>query len=1190
MPKAEAPVAVATKADDEILHVGEEIVTVVDDEPIAEAPARREVVSSAAKVIEGVAEEPKAEGSYTIEEQPDSAKRFEAEKVEIKKGGYILSIDPNLTKKIDGKSDLITRVKSHDKSELIISGSATEEPEVLEGYKIGEIHADAKVISAKEETEGSVMVLDEYTKVVPASDIAEETVTVVDDEPIRREVVSAEAKVISGVAEEPVAEPAKIYTGYILTEDSGKVKVISAKAKPEAEPAPVAELKVSNLSIIDAPVYAGEETITIIGDGAVADNFTKLTAISEFVEEAVAKAPVSDTISVSESVEAKPIISEVESSARVIAANLSDREAPTVEEPQAIDEPTVVVHDGSFVEESKSIKTVAELEGSAKVVEGGKIIKAPKSRGAYVISESIGAAKVIGAKLESFDTEGLEVVYDDEITILAAPKSDEPTAEPMPEVAVAEPTVTVEAADETLERVITVNASETKTISAAKVLSTNSKNTSYVITESADPGKVITFAKPEEEIEEIVSIVSDAPAVEDVEPIAEPMPEEVVCKTRRRAGYVITEKYNEMKVINRPEDVESEPQAEEFIVFGKKDSKFSISERHDNKKKVQTVITDFDTPDEGSVVYEKCGSERKIKLDDRKVKETLVYEEIGSEHVVSKDGYKPYEKPLVYEEIGSERIVEKDSYKMPERPLVYEEIGSERMILAEEGIESRIKDSIVEYKGTESIIRGDMPIVDVLIDPYQNNNMGVLTGRSLKRHLSATEKEINRLKFDLKYAKKKRDSFTKVSEKVVAHIAMINNQCLICEYYVERINVCTYSGADELAKRNASTLQGEIKRYNDLITEYNEMTNSNIPHADKSITKRVLSGKPYEHLTRISYTFTGTDQAPLKAKKSFKGKVVQENRYLADIKLLNRRDEETANDLSLIDNRYKFETALLEGEQEIMEYKFAKNSIANDKRKAYIKKKLKSLNKEKAKAMKYEGMDNDRYYRVLLTDTNLASYSDNNSKKKRVNSIIYEVGDLLKKRDELNSKLNAIYSGPLGDIEGAGESDKWRDVKVNAAKRHARKLKSKADSLKNSVPGFGEKKAREVFTFNSLLDAKVEALATIDLCKYRLNNEKNNLFDKAQIKKDMREARNKIKLIDREIKDRRKMILDDHYGPDASNDFVAIIALGVIAVVGGIAFAHYFTDIDVLSILGKLKSMVGPLIQKVIEIVKSYLG
>ena len=928
-------------------------------------------------------------------------------------------------------------------------------------------------------------------------------------------------------------------------------------------------MKVSNLSSnIGAPVYEGEETITILGSKAAKDEFAKLTAISEFKATESEAAPVSDTITVTEP---KPVITEHISARKVINLNSAAEAVAEEAKSDVIDKPIVVSHDIGSADEShvEAIKTITELEASAKVVEAGKILKAPKSRGAYVISESIGVNKVISAKEESFDTEGLEVVYDDDITILAAPKDDEPTVEP-----IVEPAPEIEAYTE----------------------------------------------------EPLTSITAEEPA-------KEPMPDEVVHKTRRRAGYVITEKYNEMKVINREEEPVSEPdliseadeelaipagikilnspkskenyflaeskkklrkiesyepdvmaddeaesykpgamaedvaEAEKVTVFGKKNGKFSISERHDNKKKVQTVITDFDTPDN-----------------------SLVYEDIGSQRIISNDRYKLPESPLVYEEIGSERIVSKDSYKLPEGPLVYEEIGSERMIQVEDGFESRVKDSIVEYKGTESIIRGDMPVVDVLIDPYQNNNMGVLTGRSLKRHLSATEKEINRLKFDLKYAKKKRDSFTKSAEKVVAHIAMINNQCLICEYYVERINVCTYSGADELAKRNASTLQGEIKRYNDLITEYNEMTNSNIPHADKNITKRVLAGKPYEHLTRISYTFTGTDQAPLKAKKSFKGKVVQENRYLADIKLLNRRDEETANDLSLIDNRYKFETALLEGEKEIMEYKFAKNSIANDKRKAYIKRKLKALEREKAKAMKYEGMDNDRYYRVLLTDTNLAPYSDNNSKKKRVNSIIYEMGDLLKKRDELNSKLNAIYSGPLGDIAGAGESEKWRDVKVSAAKRHARKLRSKAHALKNSVPGFGDKKAKQVFTFNSLLDAKVEALATIDLCKYRLKKEKNNIFDKAQIKKDMREARMTIKLIDREIKDRKHMILDDHYGPDSSEDFTIIIALAILAVIGGAAFAHFYTDIDVLGILGKLKSMVGPLIQRVIEIVRSYLG
>jgi Ni,Fe-hydrogenase III component G len=239
--------------------------------------------------------------------------------------------------------------------------------------------------------------------------------------------------------------------------------------------------------------------------------------------------------------------------------------------------------------------------------------------------------------------------------------------------------------------------------------------------------------------------------------------------------------------------------------------------------------------------------------------------------------------------------------------------------------------------------------------------------------------------------------------------------------------------------------------------------------------------------------------------------------------------------------------------------------------------------------MKYESMDNDRYYRVLTTDTNLAPYSNNLAKKKRVNSVIYEVSELLKKRDELNSKLNAIYSGPLGDIAGVGESDKWREVKVSAAKRHARKLRGKANALRNSVPGFGEKKAKQIFTFHSLLDAKVEALATIDLCKYRLKNERNSVADIAQIKKDMREARQTIRLIDREIKDRRRRILDDHYGPAISNDFAIIMGLAIIACAGGIGYLHFFTDVDVLGLIESAKSILGPTVEKLIEVIKSYL-
>ena len=1400
-------------------YVGEEIVTVVSEEAVAAtaAPARREVVTSnTVKVIDAIAvepeiarevvtsetskvikgrevtkeapvatEAPREEGSYTITEMPDSAKRFEAmPKTEIKKGAYTLSIDPAQAKKIEGREELTFTVKSHDKSELIISASA-EAPATSEGYKIDELDADTRVISAKAESaEGAVMVLDEYTKVVPA----------MEEKPEKFVTTSSDAYVIGAAeVEEPKAEPTKIYTGYVLTEDSNKTKVIKSKDKPVAEPAPVEDMKVSNLHIVDAPEHVGEEIVTVVSEAAApaaparrevvtsdvrkvidaavvapaivrevaesdtvktidgvaaeatvarevvvdtaatkvileakksrgaytiaeevrdvpkaepedkpfetiegpiaveykveepADNYAKLTSISDIkAAESSEKAPVSDTIVVHEP---KAVVAEVESSARVIAASAPAHvaeETVSVAEPEVNDEPIVITHESESEAAVEPIKTISELEGTAKMVTvGGKVLKAPKSRGAYVISESVGVSKVISARSEEFDTEGLEVVYDDEITILAAPKTEEPVVEESTSEVSVDDVFSVDmpatdvVEDEPVEKVITINSAETKKISAPIKL--NTKRSTYTITESAEPAKVISFANTEETVAEVeapvaekaeaaaprvrvanaskskdayaifekygvdntVSALDEAaePVVETVEIVEEPVSEEVILETRPFAGYIITEKYDEIKVINRPEeevipeeddtllipadikilnspksnenyflaeshkkvrraeeeliddidDIEARP--EEITVFGKKKGgKFSIFERHDNAKKIQTVITDFDSA-EGGVVYEKAGSEHRVVPGSKNAKGgSLVYENIGTEHIVSDKKHKSYEKPLVYEEIGSERIISTDLYKLNEGPLVYEEIGSEKLILAESGIESKLKDSIIEYKGTESIIRGDMPVVDVLIDPYQNNNMGVLTGRSLKRHLSSTEKEINRLKFDLKYAKRKRDSFTKSSDKVVAHIAMINNQCLICEYYVERINVCTYSGANDLAKKNASNLMTELKRYNNLIAEYNEMTNSNIPYADRSITKRVLAGKPYEHLTRISYTFTGTDQAPLKAKKSMKGKIVQENRYLADIKLLNRRDEETANDLSVIDNRYKFESALLEGEKDIMAYKFAKNSIDDDKRKRYIKRKLKSLKKARAKAMKFETMDNNRYYRVLLTDTNLAPYSDNNAKKKRVNSIVYEVGNLLKKRDELNSKLNAIYSGPLGDIAGVGESDKWRDVKVSAAKRHAKKLRSKANALKNSVPGFGDKKAKQVFTFNSLLDAKVENLATIDLCKYRLKKEKNNLINKASIRKDMREARRTIRLIDKEIRDQRKMILDDHYGPDATSDIMAVIALVIMACIGAVGFLHYYTDVDIFGILRQVKDVAGPLVTKLINFIKSYLA
>jgi hypothetical protein len=119
-----------------------------------------------------------------------------------------------------------------------------------------------------------------------------------------------------------------------------------------------------------------------------------------------------------------------------------------------------------------------------------------------------------------------------------------------------------------------------------------------------------------------------------------------------------------------------------------------------------------------------------------------------------------------------------------------------------------------------------------------------------------------------------------------------------------------------------------------------------------------------------------------------------------------------------------------------------------------------------------------------------------------------------------------------------------------------------------------------------LLDAKVEALATIDLCKYRLKHEKNGFVETLQIKRDMKNAMRKDKLIDKEIKDRRRGIIKEHYGPDASNDFIALaVIIGVIAL-GGVVLACYLLGTETVlgylsSIKDRLLPIAGPWIEKI---------
>lgn len=1175
-----------TPAEDEILHVGEEIVTVVEDEPVAEAPVSEAAEAPVAeeKKLEGkVINTPKAKGRYALVEAERETKTeepvAEAEKTEAPAEDEILHVG----------EEIVTVVEDQPVAEE--PAPAAEEKKVYTGYILTENSNETKVISGKEGKRGYTLTEDpDVAKRIEAASNAE-----IEKGKYSIVVSNEQAKTIEG----------KPGVKYTITENEDGKKVITFVTLPKASSA---EAKVD-----DEIVHTGEEIVTVVEE-EIPEVYSELSAISDTpVEQAKAdsKAALSNTIVVSEA-QAKPVVSENKSAAKIIPGKKAE-ETVAAETPDY----TLILHDGVHEEEPKPVAT--------EPVTDIKVINAPKSHDTYVITEKVDSAKVITGKEVASDRK--VEAHDDQIKVIAG-KEDKKTKRTVTEI----PEDAKVIAKAPVEHKVEVLPEETKVVAEApkaeekknileenRVRNTARGQNAYAILEKRDSAKVIEATKKEEPVAEPVAVETPV-----AQPVSEPKVEEkkdssliipagtkVLTTPKAKEKYLIIESRGPVKTITAPEVEEETPVAVKELLETEKattiraDKPKAAAEKASTFKvrKTRGELKRLTKPGKPGV-YVELDSERIISKrgEETSVDDGLIYlnEREGgirtaadvtdpnktSKYVIRRTRGElkrltKENKPGVYVELNSEKVISPDDFKMPEEALVYVNVNERvKTVQATEGVKAKLKEKIDIYKGSEHYVHGTIPVVDVLIDPYKNLNMGILSEKDLKKHLAESQKEINHLRHDLKQAAKS-DKAESDTDRLLALISKTNTQCLICETYVTRINVCNNCDAFDEAKENADILSRELKVYNDYITEFNKITSMKVPHADRSLPKRVLNGEAFEHLARISHNLIEEEGLKTKKRKS-KIKLIEDHRYKADIKLLNRRDAETKNSVSVVENRYIFETALLKGEKDILEFKFAKNSTRANNRKAYIARKLHTLKGAKERAVRYEVEDNNRYYRVLTCDTNLESYKNNNAKKTKVTKIVSNVSELLRERDEINSKLNAIYSGPLGDVFGATESEKWRDVKVTAAKSHAKKLRDKANALKNSVPGFGEEKAERIYAFNSLLDAKVEALATIDLCNYRLTKEKNSISEIASIRRDRAEAKKQIRRIDAEIRERKNIIKEQYYGPDGSADIIALVAIVLLGAVGLVLVAGYFN----IDLLGFIK----PLLQKLVDMIKGFLN
>jgi hypothetical protein len=189
---------------------------------------------------------------------------------------------------------------------------------------------------------------------------------------------------------------------------------------------------------------------------------------------------------------------------------------------------------------------------------------------------------------------------------------------------------------------------------------------------------------------------------------------------------------------------------------------------------------------------------------------------------------------------------------------------------------------------------------------------------------------------------------------------------------------------------------------------------------------------------------------------------------------------------------------MLETEKDMTTYRFGYNAFDVNKTKNAANKKIKAAQKENKAALKAEEADNTRYYAVITNDP-VTMKAKRSADRVKIASIRAEMMSLLNKRDELNSKLLAIYNGSEIALDGVSINQKWRQVKSDAAEKYVKSNQKLSKKIFRLPASSGEKQR-----LYNVMNSSVEASSNLALSKYRLKTkEYKSGAEKKALRKDV---------------------------------------------------------------------------------------
>lgn len=285
-------------------------------------------------------------------------------------------------------------------------------------------------------------------------------------------------------------------------------------------------------------------------------------------------------------------------------------------------------------------------------------------------------------------------------------------------------------------------------------------------------------------------------------------------------------------------------------------------------------------------------------------------------------------------------------------------------------------------------------------------------------------------------------------------------------------------------------------------------------------------------------------------------------RDLDATKKASRQDERTLekiieqqkkNDLDYLKTRFDYSIRNIEKDEKYASFTYGKQTARSRKKMKKARYELKHIKSNVKRAMKYERMDNDRYYNILRYNVNGIKIPKGTDPGE-IQVLTDKLGRLLRRRDSINLRLTELYLGSNKGLFGKGV--KGRDTaELKGRKREfARQRALQREIVRNRVPYDGKKKLYE------LMNERIALAGSLASIEYILSKEKpkgkarrafrierrkilsamkDNAFD---LKKYSRKILNKAK--DRQM-EKRSVV-------------VGVIALVLIA---GIAFGvWYFRD------------------------------